>query len=36
MAYEQTAKTAGNAFSWYCHAPGPDLGNGDPFLQVVN
>jgi cysteine-rich repeat protein len=36
MAYEQTAKTAGNPFSWYCHQPGPDLGMGDPYLQVVN
>lgn len=35
-AYEQTAKVAGNAFSWYCHSPGQDLGNGDPFIQVVN
>ena len=36
MAYEQTAKTAGNPFSWYCHQPGPDLNQGNPFLQVVN
>jgi len=35
-AYEQTAAVAGGAFSWYCHQPGPDLGTGDPFLQVVN
>jgi cysteine-rich repeat protein len=36
MAYEQTAKTAGNPFSWYCHQPGPDLNQNDPFIQVVN
>jgi cysteine-rich repeat protein len=36
MAYEQTAKTPGNPFSWYCHQPGPDLSQGNPFLQVVN
>ena len=26
-AYEQTATTAGAAFSWYCHAPGPTVNN---------
>ena len=31
----QTAAVAGNKFSWYCHAPGPDLGNTNPFIQVV-
>jgi len=35
-AYEQTATAAGAPFSWYCHSPGIDLGNGDPFIQVVN
>ena len=34
--YVQTAKSAGGAFSWYCHAPGPDLGGQDPYIQVVN
>lgn len=33
-AYEQTAKTAGGAFNWYCHAPGPTVGN--LYMQVVN
>jgi cysteine-rich repeat protein len=31
--YEQTATTAGGAFNWYCHAPGPTV-NG-LMLQVV-
>lgn len=35
-AYEQTATVLGGPFSWYCHSGGVDLGNGDPFIQVVN
>jgi len=31
--YEQTAKTAGGPFSWYCHTPGNDPGTK---LQIVN
>jgi plastocyanin len=32
-AYELTFNTAGNG-SWYCHSPGPDLGNNNPKVVV--
>lgn len=38
VAYEQTisAGTAdGSSFTWYCHAPGPNLGGGNPKILVT-
>lgn len=32
-AFEQTPTITGNT-SWYCHAPGPDLGMNDPKIVV--
>ena len=32
--YVQTAKTAGGAFTWYCHSPGPTVNNLS--LTIVN
>jgi hypothetical protein len=34
--YEQTLSGTGTPqFSWYCHSPGPDLNNNDPFIKAV-
>jgi cysteine-rich repeat protein len=34
-AYENTIGSAGNAFNWYCHSPGPNPGNAVQILPVA-
>jgi hypothetical protein len=34
--YERTVNAAdGSPFQWYCHAPGPDNGGGNPQILAV-
>jgi hypothetical protein len=34
-AYERTITSAGPAFNWYCHSPGPNPGNAVQILAVA-
>jgi hypothetical protein len=35
-SYVQTLSSTTDAkFSWYCHAPGPDMGNANPFIAAL-
>jgi cysteine-rich repeat protein len=35
-AYEQTPNASTGTVTWYCHAPGIDMGMADPSIQLTN